>query len=150
MLPRSVRYLSVTALAAAFSFIALSPAPAQEAKGKPWRDGVVEAKSDAGFVFMADKGGFAAKEGLDLNMMQFKGDALALRGMLAGELESYEGNPGAPLLVASHGADVKIIGCYWPVLTNAIFVRQGISSVADLKGKAFAISSPGALPDLFA
>jgi NitT/TauT family transport system substrate-binding protein len=150
MLPRSVRYLSVTALAAAFSFIALSPAPAQEAKGKPWRDGVVEAKSDAGFVFMADKGGFAAKEGLDLNMAQFKGDALALRGMLAGELESYEGNPGAPLLAASRGADIKIIGCYWPVLTNAIFVRQGISSVADLKGKAFAISSPGALPDLFA
>jgi NitT/TauT family transport system substrate-binding protein len=79
-----------------------------------------------------------------------KGDALALRGMLAGELESYEGNPGAPLLAASRGADIKVIGCYWPVLTNGIFVRQGISSVADLKGKAFAISSSGALPDLFA
>ena len=70
---------------------------------------------------MASKGGFAEKEGLDLNMIQFKGDALALRGMLAGELESYEGNPGAPLLAASRGADVRIIGCYWPVLTNAHF-----------------------------
>jgi NitT/TauT family transport system substrate-binding protein len=152
ILPHIVPCLVSTALAAVFSFVACCPAPAQDSKAglKPWRDGVVEAKSDAGFVFMADKGGFAAKEGLDLNMIQFKGDALALRGMLAGELESYEGNPGAPLLAASHGADVKIIGCYWPVLTNAIFVRQGISSVADLKGKAFAISSPGALPDLFA
>ena len=152
MLPRIVPCIVLTALAAVFSFLCSFPAPAQDASGnlKPWRDGVVEAKSDAGFVFMASKGGFAAKEGLDLNMIQFKGDALALRGMLAGELESYEGNPGAPLLAASRGADIKIIGCYWPVLTNAIFVKQGISSVADLKGKAFAISSPGALPDLFA
>jgi NitT/TauT family transport system substrate-binding protein len=154
--PRTIQWVFLTALAAVFSFLvsSLFPslAPAQDAKSnlKPWRDGVVEAKSDAGFVFMASKGGFAEKEGLDLNMIQFKGDALALRGMLAGELESYEGNPGAPLIAASRGADVKIVGCYWPVLTNAIFVRQGISSVADLKGKAFAISSPGALPDLFA
>ncbi len=133
-------------------FFRLSRAPAQDAKAnlKPWHDGVVEAKSDAGFVFMASKGGFAESEGLDLNMIQFKGDALALRGMLAGELDTYEGNPGAPLIAASRGADIKIIGCYWPVLTNGIFVHGNIASVADLKGKAFAISSPGALPDLFA
>jgi NitT/TauT family transport system substrate-binding protein len=151
-LPRIVPCVVLTALAAVFSFLCLRPAPAQDAKPdlKPWRDGVVEAKSDAGFVFMASKDGFAAKEGLDLDMVQFKGDALALRAMLAGELESYEGNPGAPLIAASRGADVKVIGCYWPIQTNGIFVHGNIASVADLKGKAFAISSPGALPDLFA
>jgi NitT/TauT family transport system substrate-binding protein len=88
MPPRSVHCVSTAALAAAFSFLVFSPAPAQDAKSKPWRDGIVEAKSDAGFVFMASQGGFAAKDGLDLDMVQFKGDALALRGMLAGELES--------------------------------------------------------------
>ncbi|HEX4410801.1 MAG TPA: ABC transporter substrate-binding protein [Xanthobacteraceae bacterium] len=125
---------------------------AQNAKPdlKPWHDGVVEAKSDAGFVFMASKGGFAESEGLALDMVQFKGDALALRAMLAGDLDSYEGNPGGPLIAASRGADIKIIGCYWPVLTNGIFTRNSIGSIAELKGKAFAISSPGALPDLFA
>ena len=46
---------------------------------KPWRHGVLEAKSDAGFVFMASKGGFAEKQGLKIEMLQFKGDALALR-----------------------------------------------------------------------
>ncbi len=152
MLPRIFHCVFLTALAAVFSFPLSSSAPAQDAKPdlKPWRDGIVEAKSDAGFVFMASKGGFAEKEGLDLNMIQFKGDALALRGMLAGELETYEGNPGAPLIAASRGADIKIVGCYWPVLTNGIFVHGNIASVADLKGKVFAISSPGALPDLFA
>jgi len=136
--------LVLSALFGAVASAALAQNP------KPWRDGVVEAKSDSGFVFMAQKGGFAEAEGLSLDMVQFKGDALALRATLAGELDSYEGNPGGPLIAASRGADVKIVGCYWPILTSGIFVRAGIASIADLKGKAFAISSPGALPDLFA
>ena len=83
-------------------------------------------------------------------MVQFKGDALALKALLAGELDSYEGSPGGPMLAASHGGDVKIIGCYWPALTYGIFSRADIVGPADLKGKSFAISSPGALPDLLA
>ncbi len=144
MSSRICRSLTLAALAAAFSHAAL----AQDLK--TWRDGVVEAKSDAGFVFMASRGGFAEREGIKLDMVQFKGDALALRATLAGELDSYEGNPGAPLIAASRGADIKVIGCYWPVQTAAIFVRSGISSVQDLKDKQFAISSPGSLPDLLA
>jgi len=33
-----------------------------------WRHGVLEAKGDSGFVFMAAKGGFAAKQGLNVDM----------------------------------------------------------------------------------
>ena len=33
---------------------------------KVWKHGMVEAKSDAGFVFMAEKGGFAAKNGIKI------------------------------------------------------------------------------------
>jgi NitT/TauT family transport system substrate-binding protein len=115
-----------------------------------WRHGVVQAKSDAGFVFMAAKGGFAEKLGLTIKMMQFKGDALALRAMLAGELDSYEGSPGAPILAGSRGGDVKIVGCYWPGLTYGIYAKPSIKTPADLKGKTLAISSPGSLPDLLA
>jgi NitT/TauT family transport system substrate-binding protein len=128
--------------------IAIAPANAQTLK--TWRHGVVEAKSDAGFAFMAAERGFAEKRGLKIEMVQFKGDALALKALLAGELDSYEGSPGGPLLAASHGGDIKIIGCYWPTLTYGIFSRANIAGPADLKGKSFAISSPGALPDLLA
>jgi NitT/TauT family transport system substrate-binding protein len=144
MSSRICRSLLLAACAAALSY----PALAQDLK--TWRDGVVEAKSDAGFVFMASRGGFAEREGIKLDMVQFKGDAIALRATLAGELDSYEGNPGAPLIAASRGADIKVIGCYWPVQTAAVFVRAGISTVQDLKDKQFAISSPGSLPDLLA
>jgi NitT/TauT family transport system substrate-binding protein len=117
---------------------------------KVWRHGIVEAKSDAGFVYMASHAGFAEKQGLKIDILQFKGDALALRALLAGELDSYEGSPGGPILAGSRGANVKIAGCYWPGLTYGIYTKPSIGSPEDLKGKTLAISSPGALPDLLA
>lgn len=99
---------------------------------------------------VAQKKSFAEKQGLNLEIVQFKRDALALKAMIAGELDSYEGSPGGPMLAVIRGADVKLVGCYWPGLTYAIFTRAEVNSVADLKGKTFGISSPGALPDLFA
>lgn len=115
-----------------------------------WRHGIVEAKSDSGFVMMPGEGGFAEKHGLRIDYVQFKGDALALKAMIAGELDSYEGSPGGPMIAASRGADVKIVGCYWPILTYGVFVGSSVSRPEDLRGKTIAISSPGALPDLFA
>lgn len=125
-------------------------AGAEAQSPKVWRHGMVEAKSDAGFVMMAGKGGFAEKQGVKIEYVQFKGDALALKAMLAGEIESYEGSPGAPMTAASRGADIKLVGCYWPVLTYGLWTSRPNITLADLKGKNFAISSPGALPDLFA
>ena len=145
---------SVTRRGALVAFAALAVAAlapfALAQQPKVWRHGVVEAKSDAGFVFMAANGGFAENHNLKIEMVQFKGDALALRAMLAGELDSYEGSPGGPMIAASRGADVKIVGCYWPILTYGIFSKPGIMSPKDLVGKSFAISAPGALPELLA
>ena len=132
--------------AAALTALIIAPAGAQELN--LWRHGVVEAKSDAGIVFMASKRGFAEKQGLNIEIKQFKGDTLALKALLAGELDSYEGNPGSPIIAASRGADIKLIGCYWPGLTYAIYSKTSINGIADLKGKTLAISAPGALPDL--
>lgn len=135
--------IGAAAIAAA---VAVLPVQAQTV----WRHGVVEAKSDAGFVFMAANKGFGEKHGVKIEMMQFKGDALALKALIAGELDSYEGSPGAPIIASTKGADLKLVGCYWPGLTYGIFTRKDITSGEQLKGKAFGISSPGALPDLFA
>jgi NitT/TauT family transport system substrate-binding protein len=142
-----IRCLRILALAA---LTALVVVPAGAEAMKVWRHGIVEAKSDAGIVFMGSNGGFAEKQGLKIEIKQFKGDTLALKALLAGELDSYEGNPGSPMIAASRGADIKLVGCYWPGLTYAIYSKANINSVAELKGKTFAISAPGALPDLVA
>lgn len=135
-------------LGLAFASFALLPNAASAQK--VWRHGMVQAKSDAGFAMMAAKRGFAKKHGLDLQIVQFKGDALALKALIAGEIESYEGSPGSPMIAVSRGAELNTVGCYWPGLTYTIFTKPDVNSVKDLKGKTFAISSPGALPDLFA
>ena len=124
-------------------------APAGAAELKPWRHGTLDAKSDAGILFMVAQG-FAEKQGLKLEIIQFHNDIIEIQALIAGEIDSYESSPGSAMIAASRGADVKIVGCNWPVLPHALFVRDEINSVADLNGKTIAVSAPGSLPDIFA
>lgn len=117
---------------------------------KVWRHGIIEAKSDAGILYMAGKRDYAARLGLKLDFVQLKNDTLGLKALIAGELDSYEGGPGGAMAAAARGADVKLVGCNWLVVPHGLYVRGTIPSVADLKGKTVAVSTPGSLPDLFA
>jgi NitT/TauT family transport system substrate-binding protein len=54
------------------------------------------------------------------------------------------------MAAASHGADVKIVGCHWLAAPHGVYVRPRIASIADLKGKTVAVSSPGSFPEIFA
>lgn len=54
------------AFAAVAVAVGLTGAQAQE---KAWKHGILEAKSDAGFIAMVDKGGFAAKRGLKVELL---------------------------------------------------------------------------------
>ena len=132
--------------AALLVVLGIAPSAAQDLK--TWRHGIIEAKSDAGFVLMASRRGFAEKQGLHVEILQVKSDTFGLKALLAGELDSYEGGPGGAIVAASRGADIKIIGCHWPMVVHGVFVRDTVATVADLKGKSIAISAPGAMPDL--
>jgi NitT/TauT family transport system substrate-binding protein len=121
------------------------PAAAEPTK---WRHGIVEAKSEAGFVMAPLQQGIAAKQNLDIDYVQLKGDALLLKALLSDDLESYEGSPGGAIIAASRGADLKIIGCSFPGLMYGLFTTKDINSIQDLRGKPIGISSPGSLPDL--
>lgn len=123
------------------------PASAQE---KTWRHGIILAKSDAGIFFTITKKGFAEKEGLKLDLVQFKSDVIELQALIAGEIDSFDGGPGAAMAAAARGADVKVIGCEWPGVPYAVFAKPAVKSVPDLKGKLIAISQPGANPDVVA
>src|SRR2546425_12680702 len=76
----------------------LSAAACAHAQGQPWRHGIIEPNSDAGFQVMAVRGGFAAKQGLKLDLPYFQNDVLALRALLAGDVDGYEGGAGAALI----------------------------------------------------
>ena len=118
------------------------------AQGQSWRHGIIEPKSDAGFQVMAARGGFAAKQGLKLELPYFQNDVIALRGLLAGDLESYEGGAATAILAAARNADVKIIGCQWQTVVHSVFARAEFKAPADLKGATMAILAPNATPDM--
>src|SRR5258708_27493436 len=131
---------------------ALMLAPLAAGAAEPrlvWRHAIIEAKSDAGIFFMITRG-FAEKQGLSLEMSQVKTDAIGLKALIAGELDSYDGTIGGTVMAAARGAEVKLIGCHWPGLPHGIFTKAGVTSVAELRGKTFAISTPSSLPDLLA
>jgi NitT/TauT family transport system substrate-binding protein len=132
----------------ALAVIAPLGASAAMAQEKSWRHAIIEPKGDAGFQVMAVRGGFAAKQGVKLELPSFQTDVIALRGLLAGELESYEGGAATAILVAARNADVKILGCHWQTVVHSVFARAELKSARDLKGNTMAISAPNATPDM--
>ncbi len=124
--------------------------PAAAQSSKPWRHGLIQPKSDAGILMMAAERGFFKKVGLNVEMVPVKDDEILLKAVIAGDLDSFEGGPSGAIVAASHGADVKILGCTWLTVPHGIFVHDDITAMDQLKGKTMAISSPGAFPDIFA
>ena len=113
-----------------------------------WRHGIIEPKGDAGFQYMSVRGGFVARQNLKLELPVFQNDVIALRGLLAGELEGYEGGAATAIIAASRNADVRILGCHWQTVVHSVFARAELKSAQDLKGNTMAISAPNATPDL--
>ena len=140
--------IGLAAIVAAATIAALiAPASAQE---KVWRHGLINAKSDAGIFMMVSTRDFAAKQGLKLEISQFKDDQLALKALLAGQLDSFEGGPQGVFAANSRGADARILGCHWVVVPHGIYAKDSIKTVADLKGKQIAVSAPNSMPDILA
>jgi len=121
---------------------------AAQAQDKVWKHGILEAKSDAGFIAMVDKGGFAAKRGLKVELLQIKAGATLMKALIAGELDSVDMGAAEAIVAGARGTGVKIVGCTWPGVPQVVLAKEDIKTLADLKGKTVAISSPGSLPDL--
>ncbi|HZL38949.1 MAG TPA: ABC transporter substrate-binding protein [Pseudolabrys sp.] len=135
------------ALAAVMAGICATPAAAQD---KVWKHGLINAKADAGIFMMVSTRDFAAKQGLKIEISQFKDDQIALKALIAGELDSFEGGPQGVFAADSKGADTKILGCHWVVVPHGIYAKGNITKIADLKGKSVAVSAPNSMPDMLA
>lgn len=140
--------IGLAAIVAAATICAISiPAAAQE---KVWKHGLLNAKSDAGIFMMVSRRDFAAKQGLKIELSQFKDDQIGLKALIAGEIDSFEGGPQGVFSADSKGGDAKILGCHWVVVPHGIYATAAIKKVEDLKGKSIAVSSPNTMPDMLA
>jgi NitT/TauT family transport system substrate-binding protein len=134
-------------IVAAATVSALSgPASAQHV----WRHGLIKAKADAGIFMMVTTRDFAKKQGLELKISEFRNDQIALKALIAGELDSFEGGPQGAFAADSKGGDIRILGCHWVVVPHGIYAKGDIKKVTDLKGKQIAVSAPNSMPDMLA
>ena len=76
--------VAIGAIAVAAIFAFSVPVGAQE---KVWKHGLINAKADAGIFLMVSTRDFAKKQGLKIEISQFKDDQLALKALIAGELD---------------------------------------------------------------
>jgi NitT/TauT family transport system substrate-binding protein len=125
----------------------VSPGIAQE---KVWKHGLINAKADAGIFLMLSTRDFAKKQGLKIEISQFKDDQLALKALIAGELDSFEGGPQGVFAANAKGGDTRLLGCHWIVVPHGIYANEKIAKVQDLKGKQIAVSAPNSMPDMLA
>jgi len=94
-----------------------SAAACAHAQGQSWRHGVIEPKSDAGFQVMAVRSGFAAKQGLKLELPYFQNDVIALRALLVvhsvfarAEFKGPQDLKGATMAISAPNATPDMIG----------------------------------------
>ncbi len=112
-----------------------------------WKFGVVEAKGDAGILFMPEK--FGEKYGIEIQMLEFASSTTPVKALISGQLDAFTTSPSVSLTAMSRGAKLKFIGCNWPGATYTLYGAPDVKTLADLKGKSVGISGPGSMPDLF-
>lgn len=142
--------MTLAARLAVAAAVSVAAAGAADAQSHVWRHGLIKAKADAGIFMMVTTRDFAKKQGLELKISEFKDDQIALKALIAGELDSFEGGPQGVITADSKGGDVRILGCHWVVVPHGIYAKDTIKSVADLKGKQIAVSAPNSMPDMLA
>src|SRR4029078_1237419 len=140
MKTRRIGLLAIVATAALAGLVASGAA--QE---KVWKHGLINAKADAGIFLMVSTRDFAKKQGLKIETSQFKDDQLALKALIAGELDSFEGGSQGGFAADAKGADVKLLGCHWIVVPHGIYANEKIKKVEDLKGKQLAVAAPNSM-----
>jgi NitT/TauT family transport system substrate-binding protein len=133
-------------LHASFGIALMAPVIAHAADA--WRYGVVEAKGDAGLIFMPAR--FGEKHGLDIEMVEFTSSTTPVKALISGDIDAFTTSPGVALVAMSRNAALKFVGCNWQGATYTLYGAADIKTMADLKGQSIGVSGPGSMPDLFA
>ncbi len=139
---RIVRFAA--ALAAALSVAPLGAAPAA---AEPVKIALPVASLESLPIYIAQDKGLFTKHGVEVDILTSRGGGEAMKAYIAGEVQIIgTGFPEVGLMRA-RGVDVKLFFAQMSRSPFALIVRKDIAagSVADLKGKTIAVTSPGSL-----
>jgi NitT/TauT family transport system substrate-binding protein len=100
-------------------------------------------------LYVAEKKGFLGD--LEVEEVNVTGDANAMRALISGNVDiAWIGSINV-LASIQAGAKVKVINTWQPIGDYSLVLAKGKgTTIADLDGKTFATTGPGALPDQLA
>ncbi len=100
-------------------------------------------------IYLADKLGYFADEGLEVEFVNFKSSPLSVAAMLAGEVQFTLTSYDQALKMYEKGRVLKNLITTTSTHPWAILARPEIKSVEDLKGKTISAKMPGSGPRAF-
>ena len=81
-------------------------------------------------------------------MTRYQGSPMAVRALLSGDADVVETGGDTALLAMESGAPIDILLSPVARSTDVVVAKAPIASIADLKGKSFAVSAPGSPGDV--
>lgn len=109
------------------------------------RVGVPAAVSSQWPYFVAEREGFLASEGLQVDYNVMRTEALAMQALAAGGLDMIITTPGPAVLAIERGAPVQIVAGVQNRATYWLATRPEITQLADLRGAVIGTDSIGSI-----
>lgn len=98
-------------------------------------------------VYAAQEKGFFQKNGLNSQIILFRGDAGVVQALVAGSVDLNVASLTGLLSAISAGQKLKAVWGGYDSADFAWYAQKNIHSTKDLRGKSFAVSSFGSLTD---
>ena len=138
-----MRYLRKIA-AAAFCLVATAP---QLAKADPIKIALPVASLESMPIYVAEEKGLFKKHGVEVDIITSRGGGEAMKAYIAGDVQIVATGFPEVGLMRSRGVDVELFFAQMSRVPFGLISRKdlGLKSVADLKGKTVAVTSPGSL-----
>lgn len=96
-------------------------------------------------IYVAQDKGIFKKHGLDIDVITSRGGGEAMKAYIAGDVAIVATGFPEVGLMRARGVDVMLYFAQTSRVPFSLLGRTGINSVADLKGKTIAVTSPGSL-----
>jgi ABC-type nitrate/sulfonate/bicarbonate transport system substrate-binding protein len=122
-------------------------ASAGAAEPIPFRAGISDAANTVLAWWAAQAAGFYAEQGLKVEILNMNGGSRGAEELQAGHLDVMHVGLSSVVKINRAGGDLRVIGSLSNVIRFVFFSAPGVSSAADLKGGAVAVSTFGSESD---
>src|SRR6516225_1898655 len=121
--------------------------PARAADPIPFKIGISAPVVTIFPVWMGEAGGFYAKEGLKVEVINMEGGTRGLQVLLSREIQGMHVGLAPAVLANKQGADLRLVTSTCNTIPITMFTKAGVG-LGDLRGKTFGISTFGSETDI--